>query len=102
MWGGGGAPATVIAGFPDPGGRRVNATQGLGEIIDKAFERHVEGRSPPNQDVVVARPHPVLRRQPDQFSKPPTDAVALDGIADLPGYGKSHTHGSILAPVERL
>jgi len=80
----------------------MHAAKGLVEILKQPVERQIERTAPPDQHIIVSRLHSGRRCKPDHFAQPPTNAVALNRIADLLGNGKSDTHRSILTPIERL
>ena len=102
MWGGVWAPASSRAGAIGTRRGGMHAAKGLVEILKQPVERQVERAAPPDQYIIVSRPHSGRRRKPDNFAQPPANAVALDRIADLLGNSKSDTHRSILTPIERL
>jgi hypothetical protein len=80
----------------------MHAAECAGEIFDKPFKRQSQCGAAADQHIIMAGPHRRLPRQPHHLAKPPPHAIALDGIADLLGDRKPHSHRSILAPIQRL
>src|SRR5262245_19931903 len=77
------------SGLPPSRGRPVHAFQCLDEVRHDRAERLRQRRLAGDQHIVEIAPGVIGANTPDRRLEAPFDAIALDGLADLPGDGEA-------------
>jgi hypothetical protein len=72
------------------------------QILPHLGERQRQRRTPPDQDVIMARLHLAVGGEPDDFPQSAPDAVTLHGIANLFRHREADTRGAGVSPRARL
>jgi hypothetical protein len=88
-------PRLLAAGGP-------HATQRALKIIHQTVERQVNGGTTCDHHVIVSDRHFIRVRTPHHIAQAAPQPIALYGIADLAGRGKSEARGSVIAALPRL
>jgi hypothetical protein len=80
----------------------MNPPHRRGQVLHHFTERAVKRGTAPDQDVIMAGLQRALPSQSQHFAQAAPDAVALDGIADLPRYGEPDPNRVIIGAATRL
>jgi len=80
----------------------MNALKGRIELTHHFAERQAERAAPANQNVIVTLLQASGVREPHQFTQAAADAVALDGIACLPGHREAYARAACIRAPARL
>jgi hypothetical protein len=79
------------------GRRGVHAAERRIEVPHDVGERQLERRPAANQHVIVAGAKRATLGKPHDLAQAPPHAIALDRIADLPGYCETNPHRALVA-----
>lgn len=80
----------------------MNSPHSRGQVLHHLTERAVKRGTAPDQHIIMTGLQRTDAGQSHHFAQAASDAVTLDGIADLPRYGEPDANRVIIGTATRL